>query len=230
MGRGAYLEKLIEKKGYTVRSLSRESGVAYTTIRSMIERDLKNASIDNVIKVCNVLEISTDELANYTDEYTMDDNIHTVAESQEAYKINNLVSLPLYGDVAAGELMKIDPVTKSNLDQITLPKDILGKHRSNKDLFVLKVNGESMNELIPNGSYVVAKPMDADELKDNDIVIYSFDGEYSLKRFRRDDEDQVLIFSPESSDKKFRDRVIPYNTDKDLKVHGKVILYSVTLD
>lgn len=63
MNRGEYLEKIIEEKGHTVMSLSRASGVAYTTLRSMIERDLKNASIDNVIKICKVLGIKADDLS-----------------------------------------------------------------------------------------------------------------------------------------------------------------------
>lgn len=62
MKRGEYLLKVIEDKGYTVMSLSKESGVAYTTIRSMIERDLTNASIDNVLKICAVLGIKAESL------------------------------------------------------------------------------------------------------------------------------------------------------------------------
>jgi len=71
MKRGEYLEKIIKEKGYTIASLSKESGVPYTTIRSMIERNLKNASIDNVIKICKVLGIKADDLAR--EEYNGDD-------------------------------------------------------------------------------------------------------------------------------------------------------------
>lgn len=70
MNRGEFLEKLIKDSGHTVMSLSKESGVPYTTIRSMIERNLKNASIDNVIKVTKVLGIKADDLTKeaYTEE------------------------------------------------------------------------------------------------------------------------------------------------------------------
>ncbi|KEZ51353.1 helix-turn-helix domain-containing protein [Metabacillus indicus] len=63
MKRGEYLDRMIKEKGFTIMSLSKASGVAYTTLRSMIERDLKNASIDNVLKVCKVLGIKADDLA-----------------------------------------------------------------------------------------------------------------------------------------------------------------------
>lgn len=52
--------KVIEDKGYNVMSLSKASGVPYTTIRSMVERDLSNASIDNVLKICSVLGIKAE--------------------------------------------------------------------------------------------------------------------------------------------------------------------------
>ena len=51
-----------------------------------------------------------------------------------------------------------------------------------------------------------------------------------MKRFRRDLEDEVIIFSPESTDRKFRDLVVPFDTQNDLIIHGKVVVYSVTLD
>ncbi|BBI32333.1 helix-turn-helix domain-containing protein [Cohnella abietis] len=62
VSRGEYLSKIIEEKGFNVMSLSKASGVAYTTIRSMIERDLANASIDNVLKICATLGITAESL------------------------------------------------------------------------------------------------------------------------------------------------------------------------
>lgn len=56
--------KIIEEQGYNLMSLSKESNVPYTTIRSMIERNLTNASVDNMIKICNVLDITIESLYN----------------------------------------------------------------------------------------------------------------------------------------------------------------------
>ena len=222
MDRGERLKNIIEEKGYSVMSLSRESGVPYTTIRSMIERDLTNASIDNVIKICRVLGIDVESL--------IDQRNGVVAEKKTSYITKPTISLPLYGDIAAGALSTVEPVTKDNVEYITLPKNMLGKYANRRDLFALKVNGESMNKIIPNGSYVVCKPIEIEELKEDDIVIFSHDSEYSMKRFRRDEENQLLIFSPESTDRKYHDIVIPYDTMNDLKIYAKVIWYAVTLD
>ena len=222
MNRGERLKNIIEEKGYSVMSLSRESGVPYTTIRSMIERNLTNASIDNVIKICRVLGIGVESL--------IDQRNGVVAEKKTSYITKPTISLPLYGDIAAGALSNVEPVTKDNVEYITLPKNMLGKYANRRDLFTLKVNGESMNKVIPNGAYVVCKPIEIEELKEDDIVIFSHDNEYSMKRFRRDEENHLLIFSPESTDRKYHDIVIPYDTMNDLKIYAKVIWYAVTLD
>ncbi len=212
---------LIEEKGYNVMSLSKESGVPYTTIRSMIERNLTNASVDNVIKICKILGISVEALNSVP---------KGIAESKEAYETEHKVQIPLYGNIAAGALATVDGVTRNNMIHINIPEQLLGKHASNKDLFAMKVNGDSMNRVIPHGSFIVAKPLENEEIKDDDIVIFSHDGEYSLKRVRKDTEDKVLIFSPESHSRKFRDVVIPFDTPNELKIYAKVIWYSVTLD
>lgn len=222
MNRGERLKNIIEEKGYSVMSLSRESGVPYTTIRSMIERNLTNASIDNVIKICRVLGIDVESL--------IDQRNGVVTEKKTSYITKPTISLPLYGDIAAGALSTVEPVTKDNVEYITLPKNMIGKYANRRDLFTLKVNGESMNKVIPNGAYVVCKPIEIEELKEDDIVIFSHDNEYSMKRFRRDEENHLLIFSPESTDRKYHDIVIPYDTMNDLKIYAKVIWYAVTLD
>lgn len=64
MERGEYLLKIMDKQGYNVMSLSKESGVPYTTIRSMIERNLSNASIDNILRIGKVLGVDAETLGD----------------------------------------------------------------------------------------------------------------------------------------------------------------------
>lgn len=226
MTRGEYLAKLIKESGYNIMAFSKESGVPYTTLRSMIQRNLLNASIDNVIKVCKTLGISTDELAEY------DQNHDAIREPKPQYEVktSRSISLPFYGCVSAGSLSKIEGVTPEEVEHIGLPSRLLGKHAGSKGLYALNVNGESMNKIIPNGSVIVIKRMDILELKEGDIVIYSHDGDYSLKRFDKNEDAGEFIFRPESNDKRYHDIVIPFNTESDLKIHGKVITYTVSLD
>ncbi|MEN2464967.1 LexA family transcriptional regulator [Ornithinibacillus sp. JPR2-1] len=236
MKKAKIIEQLIKERG-SVKEFADRIGMAPTTLHSMLKRGVSKASVDNVIKVCRGLGITVEDLEVMANTTLSDDSNEDlqIKESSGLYVLNNTnhnseVMLPLFGSIAAGALARVEGITEDELDYIKIPKSFLGKYENSKNLFAMKVNGESMNLLIPNGSYVVAKAIENSELKDDDIVIYSHDGDYSMKRFRRDNEDQVLIFSPESSDKKFRDIVIPFSTQNDLKIHGKVIFYSVALD
>ncbi|WP_044737271.1 LexA family transcriptional regulator [Geobacillus kaustophilus] len=230
MERAEIVEHLIKKAGYSRRQFAEMIGIPPTTLNSMLNRGLGKASIDNVLKVCKGLGITVEELEEMANRGLNENEINEfVKESSYSYKIGKL-ELPLYGGIAAGALSTVEPVTKDNVEYITLPKNMLGKYANCKNLFALKVNGESMNKIIPNGSYVVCKPIEFEELKEDDIVIFSYDNEYSMKRFRRVEEDEVLIFSPESSDRRYRDLVISYDTINDLKIVAKVIWYAVTLD
>jgi repressor LexA len=233
MEKAKIVERLIKEAGYSKRQFAEKIGLPPTTLSSMLSRGLGKASIDNVLKVCKGLGITVEELEEMANRGLYEDrgfkDHHIIREPSQPY-ITGELELPVYGDIAAGALATIEPVTKDNVEYITLPKSMLGKYANCKNLFALKVNGESMNKVIPNGSYVICKPIEIEELKEDDIVIFSHDNEYSMKRFRRDEENKLLIFSPESTYRKYHDIVIPYDTMNDLKIYAKVIWYAVTLD
>lgn len=60
--RAEILEGLISDTGLSKKAFAEKIGIPPTTLRSMLSRGVGNASIDNVIKVCRGLGITTDEL------------------------------------------------------------------------------------------------------------------------------------------------------------------------
>ena len=127
--------------------------------------------------------------------------------------------------ISAGLPDHVEAVT--DVDKIEIPDSIMGKHAGQKDIFITKVNGQSMNRIIPDGSLIAVKPIDLHQIKQGDIVVYSDNGDYSVKRFYKN-EDQ-LIFRPDSNDDSFFDYIT--STDNtNLKIHGKVVVYIVELD
>jgi transcriptional regulator with XRE-family HTH domain len=56
------LESLINDTGLSKRAFAEKVGLPPTTLRSMLERGIGNASVDNVLKVCKGLGITTEEL------------------------------------------------------------------------------------------------------------------------------------------------------------------------
>lgn len=70
------IKNLIKEQSPSVKAFAEKIGMPYTTLRSMLERGIGNASIDNVLKVCKGLRITTDQLEKMT---LNDESIDTIA-------------------------------------------------------------------------------------------------------------------------------------------------------
>lgn len=128
--------------------------------------------------------------------------------------------------ISAGLPNTVDGVTEA--ETISLPDVIMGKHAGNRDIYITRTNGDSMNRIIPHNSLIAVKPVELHELKDNDIVVYRNHGEYAVKRFEKHDD--KLVFRPDSTDTSFTDDVIYKENADDLRIKGKVVLWIVTAD
>lgn len=132
--------------------------------------------------------------------------------------------------IAAGLPFTVDGVQENEVHKIEVPDALLGKWAGCKEVFFAKVAGDSMNQVIPDKSIIAIKKVELSELKDNDIVVYSHDHEYSVKRFFNYKEENKIVFKPNSTNPRFLDRVVDYEDCENLKIHGKVVTYIVNLD
>lgn len=64
MNREEFVKQLIISKYGNIKNFSELIGVPYTTIRSILERGIGKAGIDNIIKICKGLGISPEQLSN----------------------------------------------------------------------------------------------------------------------------------------------------------------------
>ncbi|OKP76461.1 hypothetical protein A3842_17485 [Paenibacillus sp. P3E] len=62
MQRAEVLKKLIEETGLNIKAFAEKAGLPYTTLRSILMRGVGGASVDNVIKVCRALGITTEDM------------------------------------------------------------------------------------------------------------------------------------------------------------------------
>lgn len=58
------LKRIILEKYGSMREFSKQIGMSQSTFATIMNRGIHKASITNVIKICQALEISADELAN----------------------------------------------------------------------------------------------------------------------------------------------------------------------
>lgn len=56
------IEKLIERNWESKKAFAKSIDIPYTTLSSMLRRGIGNASVNNVIKVCKGLGITTEDL------------------------------------------------------------------------------------------------------------------------------------------------------------------------
>ena len=107
---------------------------------------------------------------------------HLAAVTQDAN--NNVITLPIVGNVAAGTPI----LAEQNIeDSITLPTSIVGDSSS----FVLKVRGQSMiNAGIFDGDYVIVR--EQHDAHDGEIVVALIDESATVKTFYRE-KDQIRL-------------------------------------
>lgn len=63
MGIEDELKRLILSKYKSMADFAEETGIKYQTVMSIFSRGIGNANVQNIIKICRVLGLSTDELA-----------------------------------------------------------------------------------------------------------------------------------------------------------------------
>ena len=108
--------------------------------------------------------------------------------------INNFYICPIYGKISAGQPNWAE------------------------ECFFLKINGESMNKVIKNGSYALIRKTDFVENGEIAVVLVNgFDA--TLKKFTK--QGDVIVLEPMSDDPTITTQV--YNKDTSIKVIGKYI-------
>lgn len=147
---------------------------------------------------------------------------------------NNITDMPIStykyvpSAVSAGALTNIEGI--STLPTVSVPDFMMGRYAGNKNIILMPVNGESMNNVIQNGAIIaVLTNVDLSDIHDGDIVVIKNGGDYTVKRFYNDSPHQEFVFRPDSNNMAFRDIVFSYDAADDLYLIGKVVMYNVTL-
>lgn len=216
---GDIIKELREARRMPKQKLAELVGTkSYTTI-SKWESNENHPRGREIKRLCDIFRVSADYLLGleekHSSEYEIDSTLYTYR-----YK-------PV--KVSAGVPITIDGIGEDDFKTITLPDELMGKWARNDDVYFVKANGESMNKIFPDDSLLGVKTIHhINELQDNDIVIFNYDNEYSVKRFKMDLERNKIIFRPESFDETFTDLVIEGEQIAFLEIVGRVVVYVVT--
>lgn len=103
-------------------------------------------------------------------------------------------------------------------------------HKKYPNAFLLEVKGESMNNVLPNGSYALIEPCsDVDrDGKPYAVCVNGYDA--TIKRVRRLENGFELV--PDSTDPTFHAEVFDYSVEgtKTITIIGRVVWYTVPYD
>lgn len=216
----ANIKDIRKKLGYTMKELSLIVGVSEATISRWESGDIANMKQNNIVSLANALNISPLQVLDFDDTSIKSNSINADLYEYKYFPVS----------ISAGSLENIDSIQEYEL--ISLSDKILGKYARSKNIILLKINGESMNNIIPNGSYIIVDTSrnTIHDIKDRDIVVFSENGSYSVKRYINDSANRRILFKPDSTDDTFTAIEIKYENSEDLRLIGRVVKYIVSLD
>ncbi len=86
MGIGARLKEIIDEKGTNVNQIAKQTSTSPMTIYSIIKRDNTKVDIDILLKICNALNISVEDI--YQPNFKSDNNGNVSKTMQSVSNIN----------------------------------------------------------------------------------------------------------------------------------------------
>jgi len=152
------------------------------------EAESKAAKSNNSTMNANIIEY-IDLKRNISHRFFKDsgaeDEIYIEYDGAEE-KAENIVTIPVFNEIAAGSPILMNDSVEDNY---SLPKEWV---RNTKDVFMLKVKGDSMiNKNIYDGDYVVISKQNMPSIRD--IVAVDIEGEATLKTYKIIDGKIALI-------------------------------------
>ena len=149
---------------------------------------------------------------------------NTVKEEKQTYVIKNEYAY-IPTTISAGLPINVDGITDA--DKISIPDAMMGKWAGHSDILFTRISGDSMNNIMADGSLIAIKSVDnVESLKDGDMVVFSHNHEYSVKHFYKAED--KLIFKPDSTNRAHHEQ--HFNINDGIEIHGKVVLYIVEMD
>lgn len=210
---GKRIAKQRKTLGLTQTELAEYMGKKNHTNISRWENGVALPSVSDFIHLSEILKTTSDYL------------LKGIVEEKELltdnnYRYDDIINLPFYGDVSAGsfahayETMEWEKVSRTRLNHVT----------NINNCFVLQVNGDSMNKVLPSGSMIVIERLASSSYQwhPKDIVLVRHGSEYTLKRIRKTDKEIVL--EPESFYDGFVTQRFSLEDVEDMELVGRVTL------
>lgn len=208
--RGSTLKEVLDDQGVSVSELARRLEISPQTLYSMIKRDSQKVDFDLMLRICRELDVPMerfsedtetpdmpdirewdlvrryrrlDEPGRYVADVVIDAELGRVSDSKPQVSGEDKI-IPLYSTPAAAGYAS--PAFGDDYTDYKVPAG------SRAD-FAVKIDGESMEPYLPDGSVALCKR--GEIIHDGDVGLFFVDGDMKCKQYCRDCCGDVHLFS-----------------------------------
>lgn len=213
MGISENLKRLREIYGLTQQDLADIAGVTNKSV-SAWELGNKEPRMGAVEKIAKRFGLKK---SNLIEENGMD-NIHISEPDVKNREVPT--AAPLYGHIAAGNPSEMIEVE----EYIDIPQVLLDRHPR---AFLLRVNGDSMDKIVPNGALALIDP--DSEINSGDVAAIAVNGhEATLKRIHK--LNNSIVLEPDSHNPHHKAKLYRCDEGNTLNIIGKMVWYMSKMD
>lgn len=155
---GNQIKQIREEKGYSVRQVALNSGMSPSYL-SRIENGYRDLPTNKTLyKIAKGLRISNDDILKIAGIVDGSTQLNIVPSKES-------IEIPIYGRISAG----YPQGAEEDIDgHIQVDDEIVERYGSD-ELLALRVDGESMNKVIPNGAVAILAKIDTADISNGDI-------------------------------------------------------------
>lgn len=194
----------------SIPKFAKELDMSPQTIYTVLRNGIGGGSVSTVLPILTKLGIDSN--------WIIKNRLIEIGETGRDF-----VDVPLYGSIAAGTPIEMMEVESTH----PVPAKV---HEMYPDSFLLKVEGNSMNHVLPDGCYALVVP--TDEIKrDNDLYAVCVNGyDATIKRVKKLANGFQLV--PDSTDPTYPVQTYNYNEPgtETITVIGRVVYYVLPFD
>ena len=194
----------------SIPKFAKEIGMSPQTIYSVLKSGISGGSINTVLPILSKLGIDSN--------WIIENKLIDVDSADRDY-----IDVPLYGSIAAGtpiEMMEVD-------DTFPIPTKM---HERHPKAFLLKVEGRSMDRILPDGCYALIDPCETVEKSGDPYAVCVNGYDATIKRVRKLNNGFELV--PDSTDPTYSVQTYNYNEPgtETITIIGRVVYYVLPFD
>lgn len=219
------LKEIITKNYQSVKAFSEKINVPYTTVRSILERGLLNAKVENVIKIADELNMRAEDMLLLSEKENLNKDLYFYFENldkERKLKVIDFAKTKLDEQNTVSDNVVPFPTTL-NLDAVVsagtgewqdgnLKEEVEYDGTIPTHDYVVRVNGDSMLPLFEDNQILFIRK--THEVRDGQIIVCMLNNETYVKK--------IMGNRLVSLNKKYDD--IQINEYDDFSVVGVVVL------